>query len=438
MHRLCRCSLLLIMLYSNNSLAGIKPALLKQLFDSGNSQAAYDYALSEISKYEGDPTFDYYYGAAAIDIGEANEGVYALERVLIIQPNNHVARLELARGYFILEEYTRSRAEFKTVLKLNPPNDVREKIYNYLDIIRLQEGRYKTTSTTYIEFGYGTDSNINSGPNNPTIIFLGQTGELNASALEQKDNYSNLKINYGLSTPITAKTSFNISLNANLNNNADHSELDTTTFTEAAGFKYLHAQDTYSVDLIAQQFSIDSENYRQLTGINGNWKRHLSQLSSLHAFLQISNQDFEGQEVRNVNTSTLGIGFTKRLKTALSPVIFSSIYVAKDNPESSSVTAKEIAERDYYGVRLGAILSTSAKTSGQFSVNYQSSQFGLEDSNGILREDNYGNAELNFTWLMSRNWSLLANASYIKNDSNITINAYDRKQFIVSLHYEMK
>ena len=116
MHRLCRCSLLLIMLYSNNSLAGIKPALLKQLFDSGDSQAAYDYALSEISKYEGDPTFDYYYGAAAIDIGEANEGVYALERVLVSQPNNHAARLELARGYFILQEYTRSGCSIYIIL----------------------------------------------------------------------------------------------------------------------------------------------------------------------------------------------------------------------------------------------------------------------------------------------------------------------------------
>ena len=46
--------------------------------------------------------------------------------------------------------------------------------------------------------------------------------------------------------------------------------------------------------------------------------------------------------------------------------------------------------------------------------------------------------ELDFTWLLSRNWSLLANASYIKNDSNNTINTYDRKQFSVAFHYEMK
>ena len=29
--------------------------------------------------------------------------------------------LELARGYFILEEYARSRQEFETVMQANPP-----------------------------------------------------------------------------------------------------------------------------------------------------------------------------------------------------------------------------------------------------------------------------------------------------------------------------
>ena len=426
------------MFYSHHSFASIDLDQLKRLFDSGDSQATYDYAYTEVFSHEGEPVFDYYYGASAIDVGQGSEGVFALERVLDSQPNNHAARLELARGYFILQEYARSRTEFNTVLKYNPPDDVRERIHNYLDSIRLQEDRYRTTSTAYIEFGYGTDSNINSGPSNPTIIFLGQTGQLNDATLEQKDNVTKIKANYGFSTPLTAKTSFNASINANLNNNSDHSELDSSSYTESAGFRFLHAQDTYSIDLIAQQFSIDNKDYRQLTGINGNWNRHISQLTTLQTFLQFSKQDFDGQETRNVDTGSLGIGLTKRFNAALSPVIFSSLYIAQDTPENDSITAQQIAERDYYGVRIGTVLSTSAKTSSQFSVNYQSSQYGLENINGILREDKHSSAEYNFTWLLSRNWSLLADASYIQNDSNNTINAYDRKQFSVSFHYEMK
>ena len=223
-----------------------------------------------------------------------------------------------------------------------------------------------------------------------------------------------------------------------MRNNKERSEFDSETYTGFADFRFLQAQDSFSIGLIAQQFNIDGNNYRQLAGINTDWSRHLSQQSTLQAFLQFSKQDFNGQEVRNVDTGTFGIGFTKRLNTSLSPVIFSSIYVAQDNPERNTDTAKQIAERDYYGARAGTILSTSAKTSIQFSVNYQSSKYGLEDINGILREDDYINTQLNFTWLLSRNWSLLADAIYIKNDSNNTINTYDRTLASISLHYEMK
>ena len=88
---------------------------LQSLFVSYQRQAAYDYAMKHIKQMEGDPYFDYFYGVSAIDTGHASEGVFALERVLLLHPNDHVARLELARGYFILEEYARSRQEFEKV-----------------------------------------------------------------------------------------------------------------------------------------------------------------------------------------------------------------------------------------------------------------------------------------------------------------------------------
>ncbi len=69
---------------------------LQSLFTSYQRQAAYDYALKHVREMEGDPYFDYFYGVSAIDTGHASEGVFALERVLLFHPNDHVVRLELA------------------------------------------------------------------------------------------------------------------------------------------------------------------------------------------------------------------------------------------------------------------------------------------------------------------------------------------------------
>ena len=82
---------------------------LQQYFSQPDKRQAYEYASAYREVYEGDPYFDYYYGVAAIDSGKVSEGVFALERVLIAFPDDPVATLELARGYYILEEYSRAR-----------------------------------------------------------------------------------------------------------------------------------------------------------------------------------------------------------------------------------------------------------------------------------------------------------------------------------------
>ena len=122
-----------ILLVSSNSLAAddYNLELLISLFEK-NSVQAYSYAAEHLSEQEGDPQFDYYYGVAAIDAGHASQGVFALERVLLLYPDEHAARLELARGYFIHEEYARSRQEFETVMQLNPPDDVMQNAQIFL------------------------------------------------------------------------------------------------------------------------------------------------------------------------------------------------------------------------------------------------------------------------------------------------------------------
>ena len=130
---------------------------LQNLLRSQKTQSAYDYANQYLEEMEGDPYFDYVYGVSAIDTGHASQGVFALERVLLVFPEDHVARLELARGYFILEEYARAREEFEEVLKTNPPEGVQETTIAFLDKIRLKEARYKTTSNGFIELSLGTD-----------------------------------------------------------------------------------------------------------------------------------------------------------------------------------------------------------------------------------------------------------------------------------------
>src|SRR3954470_19677192 len=118
---------------------------IKALSEQG--KAAEAYALGKKYPEElGNPAFDFFYGVAAIDAGHAGEGVLALERYIANFPDNQAARLELARGYYVLGDDARAREEFDTVLKTNPPVTVQANVQRFMDAIRARESRYQTTA----------------------------------------------------------------------------------------------------------------------------------------------------------------------------------------------------------------------------------------------------------------------------------------------------
>src|SRR4029079_813601 len=128
----------------------------------GDSKAAYELAKKN-SDQLGDPAFDFYFGVAAIDSGHAGEGVLALERYVVNFPDNHNARLELARGYFVMGDNQRARDELDNVRRPNPPPAVTANIERLMDARRSRESTYRTTGGVFLEGGFGYDSNVNGG-----------------------------------------------------------------------------------------------------------------------------------------------------------------------------------------------------------------------------------------------------------------------------------
>lgn len=429
----------LLLISSTSVYADLDLGLLKSLLNSGQVEKAYNYAAKGVTEHEGAPEFDYYYGIAAIDSGHASEGVFALERVLSLDPNNHAARLELARGYFLLEEYARARQEFETVLSIDPPDDVVKRVNLYLDAIVTQEGRYTTTQTAFVEFGLGSDSNANSGPDLVSYNIGTFTVPLDTNSQEQDDNFAELKLGYKITTPTSPGTLYFLALDGDFHNNDDNSLFDTRTYTLDTGFKFLQAQNIFTVDVFAQQFELDGRDYRLLTGLNTSWLNNLTQQSTVQLYLQFAKQDYERLATRDANTISLGSSYSKRFSTTLSPVLIAGIYLAQDDPKLNTDAARQGTERDYFGIQLGTILGLSESLSARLSVSYQDSKYGMPNSlTGQTRQDDYLSTSLSFDWRVARNWGLSAKASVAENSSNNVLFEYDRTLFSVNLRYKVK
>lgn len=97
---------------------------------------------------------------SAVGLKLYDEATAAFERVLIVKPDFHRARLEYARVLFILGFKEEAKKEFLIVAATPIPENVRRNIQNYIDQIE-----NKSTNTTFFALSFGMiyDDNINSG-----------------------------------------------------------------------------------------------------------------------------------------------------------------------------------------------------------------------------------------------------------------------------------
>jgi len=405
---------------------------MKDMFNKYQRKQAYEYASQYLNELEGDPYFDYYYGVSAIDAGFASQGVFALERVLMQFPQDHVARLELARGYFILEEFARARQEFEAVLKISPPEGVKRTAYLYLDRIRLEEARYKTTVSGFVELGGGYDSNVNSAPGDTF------NGLLTPDSLSKEDGFYNLSGSAQLAYPFAPGWKLNIVGIGNLKKNQDYSQFDTATATLQTGISLKTKASQYNLDLVAQEFLLDGKSYRTLNGANAGWVYQLTEQSSFNTSFQFARLSYATYSILDSDLMTLNLGYSKEFNASLAPVFFSNLKLGNENAKSDLAGAEANTSRDIYSLRLGVALSFSSRYILQAALGSQGSHYKGEQVTepvGTKRKDTYNTADLSLFWLLNKDWRVDTRIAYSKNNSNVPIREYDRLLASINLNY---
>ena len=188
LHKLSLCLGILTVFASPGVMADV-PDEMKVLIEQKRAPEAYALGMKH-PEMMGEPMFDYFFGVAAVDSGRVSLGVLSLERALLANPKNDLVRLELARAYFALGEYQRSREEFEEVKKTFPPPGVLSTINVYLDAINAKENEFKVRYGIYAELGMGNNSNVNTAAaiNNIVLPVFGPVA-LSSSAQPQRSAF---------------------------------------------------------------------------------------------------------------------------------------------------------------------------------------------------------------------------------------------------------
>ena len=167
----------------------------RALLDKGQATPAFDLLEPLEAARAGDPDFDTVMGIAANETTQYTRAIFALERVLSVQPENSRARAELGRALFSVGDTQAARKVLLETKKDNIPTEAAATIDQFLRAIDRAEESARSSIRSYVEASAGYDSNVNSGPGNANVAvpaFGGLILTLNNAGVATKDNFATL------------------------------------------------------------------------------------------------------------------------------------------------------------------------------------------------------------------------------------------------------
>jgi tetratricopeptide (TPR) repeat protein len=397
------------------------------LLNSGKPAEAYKLLIPHQSDYAGNENYDYLLGLAALDSGKPNEAIFALERVLAVNPGQLQARAEIARAYLAAGETSTSKQEFETVQNQNPPKEVSDLIRKYLDIIATGSSSKATSFQAYIETAIGNDSNVNTATSSSQIAipyFGGIMMDLNSASVAKSDMFASIAAGFNVRHTLNDKWALVSGINVNQHSNAKESAYDNRNLDANFGASYTNGDNNYLAAIQAQSFNLNSKAYRNASGVTAQWQRNLLSGNQASLYLQYSNITYPDLTTNNVDRYILGGAYAMPLSGTRTGVIYIGTYGGSEAPQKSG---HDNLGSSIYGIRTGGELKFTQSTTMLASASMEKRSYGGQEILFLKsREDTQTDFRVALGYVPAEKWTITPSLSYTSNDSNISLNKYDR------------
>jgi tetratricopeptide (TPR) repeat protein len=405
----------------------------QRLLSQKQAKQAYDLLLPQEGARAGDPEFDYLLGLAALDSGNLERAVFALERVLAVQPTNHLARAEIARAYLEMGERDAARQEFETVRRQPIPEDAKVTIDRFLSAIAASD---VTQVTGFVELGVGHDTNVNSATSSSQIalpVLGGIIATLNQNAQRRSDNFGALSggvnVTHRLS-PEWAVVGGAVGA-GKFNRNAN--EFDTLTLDGNLGVRWSRNKEAITVGMQLQQFDLDYARFRETTGAIAQWQHLFDEFHQATLFTQYSELRYPSQEIRNANRTIVGAAYSQAFKNQYSPVLFGTVYTGREDEIAADVPQLGHVP---FGVRLGGEARITTGLSAFANTSYEYRRYGGPDPLFLVnRKDRQFDVSGGLSYILRPGTTLIGQVAHTDNHSNVELNRFRRTLTTVSVRF---
>jgi tetratricopeptide (TPR) repeat protein len=431
-----RASLLLGIVFAVLSSSALADATLdraKRLLERQQARQAYELLLPLEAQRAGNPEYDYLLGIAALDSGEVERAIFALERVLAVQPDNALARAEIARAYYAAGERETARKEFEIVKRQRIPPRARETVDRYLSAIAAAE---TTRVQAYFEAGFGSDSNVNSATASSQIALPslgGLIATLNPAATQDSDVFTNLSGGVNFTHKLNDTWSAVGSAAANGSSYRDATDFNRLTLDGSVGARWARNADAVTVGVLGQSFQLQSDRYRDAWGGVAQWQHSYDERRQITGYLQHARLHYPSQSVRDADRDIGGVAYAQAFAGSYSPVLYGSVYAGQEKERDSQFPW---LGHKPAGVRLGGQATLGNGWTAFGSLAFEQRRYNGTDPTFLTtRTDDQYDAGIGVSYLMRPRVTLLGQVSHTFNDSNIQLYRFRRTVALISMRF---
>jgi tetratricopeptide (TPR) repeat protein len=401
---------------------------------AGKPDAAWSLAQQHLADRAGEPDFDFIAGLAALEAGQPQHAAMILERVLLLQPNHHRARLELARAYFQLGDYAAARREFQAVKAVGPPPKVRNRVDQFLAETQRRESVARTQVTGYVELRPGWDSNVSSATADGSIEIpaIGVV-TLSDDNRERSDHFLDKNAGLTVVRPLDKRRALFADLAYRDRENVETQAYDTRSIGLSTGMVWANGRDRLRVPVQFQTLYLANDQFRRLLALGLEWSRDLDARNQVLGFGQAGTIRYPDDSARDVDLLLAGGGWSHQ--HARLPLLLSgSVYLGD---ESARRPTGDPNARLYFGARLGMQWSGFETHTPYAAFAWQRSDYDADNPVFLrAREEDFRELRLGWSWQPQRQWNVTAEASLVDNGANIALYDYTRRQFSVGVRYQ--
>ncbi|MFO1258506.1 MAG: hypothetical protein U1E78_08890 [Gammaproteobacteria bacterium] len=405
---------------------------IQNLVNLGDYQAAYREAESALIENEGDPKFDYLYGMTAVKSNHNGPGLFALERVLAVEPDNHQAHYYYALAYYQSNMYAKAYLEARRLQKKVIDKSLAEEVEKL--IVKIQrEHKDAKQKWVFVSLTGGYDSNVNGGVNQSGVQLV-NVGfvPLDPDAKRFTSDFLEAKVGAGLVWPLHGKITAQAMGSWRRNERAHIFDTDDYVFYLKYQFPFLDYH--LSFPFILERENLDGHEFRNTKSAAIELAYPATQNFTLRPYLSLIELDYPKDASQTSNVYWAGLGFETRHDwkgfTNIKP--FYGVQQVNDHQYRYN-------NRSFGGLELNLRYLKWNQTIPFLYLSYQRSDYqhphALLGTGQVKRGDDYYRGEAGLDWRFAKHFFMTAAAIREVNESNLDVFEYHRTLYKLSLTY---